>query len=95
MDDCVLPVSFDSNPRGYDGINLTNNEIDVLTLPPKFEIYKKSNELVLKSQFEKAITCLRDNVFDHEENNFDFLSMKANTLPFNKRVYMQGKKLRN
>ena len=67
-------------------------------------MYKKSDELLLKSQFEKAITCLRwnpiinsesnereyqrENVFDYKENNFDFGLMKATTLPFNKRVYM-------
>ena len=91
-------------PKIYGGVNLTNNEMEILKLPPKFAIYKKSSELVLKSQFEKAITCLRwnvkqetgekeqsyprESVFDHEENNFDFRFMKANTLPFNKRVYM-------
>ena len=105
MGDCVLPESFESNPRIYGGVDLTIDEVELLKLPPKFAIYKKLDELLLESQFEKAVTCLwwnsqpprtneneqkypREEIFDHEENNFDFSFMNASRLPFNKRVYM-------
>ena len=61
MEDCVLPECFQSDPRIYGGISLTTDEVELLKLPPKFAVYKKSDELMLKSQFEKAITCLRWN----------------------------------
>ena len=38
-----------------------SRELDLLKLPPKFAVYTKSDELLLKSQFEKAVTCLRWN----------------------------------
>ena len=59
MDDCELPVNFQSEPRVYGGVKLTSEESELLKLPPKFAVYKKSDELTLKAQFEKAVTCLR------------------------------------
>ena len=118
MTDCELPANFETTPRAYGGVVLSNDEIELLRLPPKFAVYKKSDLLMLKAQFEKAVTCLRwseteatnstepdstnngeetsnntqryprQDLFDQEENNFDFSFLRATHLPFNKRVYM-------
>ena len=118
MTDCELPVNFETTPRTYGEVVLSNDETELLKLPPGFAVYTKSDILMLKAQFEKAITCLRwsetettnsseagpssnedgagDNtqqyprqeLFDHEENSFDFSFLRATHLPFNKRVYM-------
>ena len=120
MTDCELPEDFETDPRAYGGAVLSNEETELLKLPPKFAVYKKSDLLMLKAQFEKAITCLRwsenearnnseqehnnnresegtnnetqryprQELFDQEENNFDFSFLRATHLPFNKRVYM-------
>ena len=41
MTDCELPESFESEPRAYGGVTLSNEEVELLKLHPKFAIYKK------------------------------------------------------
>ena len=59
MKDGTLPAEFKIEPCVYGNIELTDNEKAIIRLPPKFAMFNKVDTLVLRAQFEKAVTNLR------------------------------------
>ena len=71
--DHELPQEFESNPKLYGNVKLTENEAQVLTLPPRFAIYPKLQSIATKADVEKTFTKLRwkRDIEDAAENQSD------------------------
>ena len=50
---------FDTSPRTYGGIAITDEEKAVLTLPPKFSTFQKVDSVECSAQVEKSLAKLR------------------------------------
>ena len=59
VDDQIIPNTFESQPRTYGNVDLSEKERQLLTLPPKFAIYEKVNVEQCEIEIEKALTKLR------------------------------------
>ena len=59
MKDVKLGDQFESKPRVYGGIEISKNETQALSLPPKFAVFSKVKPLKCKAEVEKAFTKLR------------------------------------
>ena len=57
--DQPLNVEFESDPRCYDGVEITDNEKKVLQLGPKFTIYEEVNVDRTIAEIEKGMVKLR------------------------------------
>ena len=98
--DEVLTEEFTSEPRKYGNVAIENKQWTVLTLPPKFGLYKKVKVRDIIISLEEALNKLRWNrVFDKKipeitETNFiqgrkvDINNLKRTELPFNHMVCM-------
>ena len=102
--DKELPESFSSIPRCYGGIELNENENNILSLPPKFAVHEKVNTEEASVAIEKGMSKLRWEItkqsnthmninnskhyYDFTNKTFDFRHMRATDLPFNKRVHL-------
>ena len=61
VEDCQLTEEFTSEPRLYGGVQVTEDEVAVLSLPPKFGVYKRLNTLQCRIDVEESINKLRWN----------------------------------
>ena len=59
IDDQVIPPDFSSEPRVYGGASLTENEKEVLALPPNFALFEHVDPIQCETQVEKALAKLR------------------------------------
>ena len=57
--DQELPVEFESDPRCYDNIEISEAEKMVLQLPPKFTLYEDVNVEKTVAEIEKGMVKLR------------------------------------
>ena len=66
--DQVIPPDFSSEPRVYGGASLTENEKEVLALPPNFALYEQVNPHECETQVEKALAKLRWAIKEQKNN---------------------------
>ena len=59
MVDTELGTKFNSEPRAYGGVVLSDNENAFLKLSPKFSIFQPVKETAVMSELDKALTKLR------------------------------------
>ena len=59
VSDRHLDERFESKPRRYGGIELTPEESELLSLPPKFAIFEKPNIIDCEIEIEKGLTKMR------------------------------------
>ena len=57
--DQPIPDDFTTEPRVYGGVNITEPEKELLSLPPKFAMYDKIEPKKCEAEVEKALTKLR------------------------------------
>ena len=70
VDDVELGVEFESEPRLYGGVVMSEDEMKVLRLPPKFGIYKKLNVTQCRIDVEESLNKLRWNrMFSNRDKN--------------------------
>ena len=55
----TLDDSFTPNVCVYGGVNLSNDEMEALKLPPKYTVYQKPDQLQFKAGLEKTFNSLR------------------------------------
>ena len=70
--DQELPEEFESNPRCYDNVEITDEEKKVLLLPPKFTVYENVDVIKTIAEIEKGMVKLRwemNEVKKKEEGN--------------------------
>lgn len=58
---------FESEPRLYGGVVISDNEMKILRLPPKFGLYRKLNVTQCKIDVEESLNKLRDGTVYLEE----------------------------
>ena len=68
MTDQQLPAEFNCEPPVYGRIQVSEKEKQLLKLPPKYALFQKPDTLMIKSQFEKAITQLRWSIKIENDN---------------------------
>ena len=56
-----LTDEFSSEPRQYGNVSLSENEVKVLSLPPKFGMYRKIDQVQCKIDVEESLNKLRWN----------------------------------
>ena len=61
IEDVLLENEFDSGPRVYGDVTLSEQEIVVLNLPPKYGVYKKVDPTQCKIDVEESLNKLRWN----------------------------------
>jgi hypothetical protein len=69
VEDQEIPESFTSSPRCYGGVGLSENEENILSLPPKFSVYGKVIVTACEAQVEKGLAKLRWTVKREETSN--------------------------
>ena len=70
VEDDELGKEFESEPRLYGGIVMSENEMKILRLPPKFGLYRKLNVSQCKIDVEESLNKLRWNrVFRRDGNS--------------------------
>ena len=103
MVDQEIASDFSSASRCYGNTEISNEEKELLSLPPKYAVYEKIDQVDCIAEIEKGLTKLRwnqrnversnekqdDNLFVNGfGNSINFSFMKPTDLPFNKRVYL-------
>lgn len=53
MEDCNLPQEFKSETCIYGGVQLNENEMEVLKVPPKYAIFEKVDPLLFKPSLKR------------------------------------------
>ena len=57
--DQLIPQNFSSSPRCYGNIEVTKNEVEILSLPPKFAVFDRVDLVKCEAQVEKGLAKLR------------------------------------
>ena len=102
--DQVLDESFNSNPKCYGGIIISDEEREVLSLQPKFTVYDKVQPTQCEAEIEKSLTNIRFSrirvsqqynneqltipLFNFETKTFDWRNIRSTVLPFNAMVHI-------
>ena len=68
-DEGELGNEFSSDPRLYGGVVVSEDEMKVLRLPPKFGVYRKVSETQCKIDVEEAVNKLRWNRIINEKKD--------------------------
>lgn len=101
LNDETLPLEFNSQPRIYGNMQMSNNEMKLLELPPKFGLYRKVNvretiisteEAINKIRWNRSITdnepCVGTQFIDINTRLVDINYLQPTMLPFNPQVSM-------
>ena len=99
--DQELDGGFTSEPRWYGACEVSGNEKQALSLPPKFAVYTKVNSVSVEAEIEKGLAKYRWEqierkepveeagvVYDTATKKVDMRNFRATDFPFNKRVIL-------
>ena len=100
--DQILTDEYESLPRVYGSIDISDAEKSLLSLPPKYAIYEKIDGKKCEAEIEKSLAKLRWEMNSNTENRpatniefinipgriIDFTKMKSTDLPFNNRIIL-------
>ena len=102
ISDSVLSEEFTSTPRVYGNIELNENELSILSLPPKFGLLQQVRVNSCLIDCEMAINKIRwrrifnnehgtsPEFFDIDKQTMDINAIRPTDLPFNPYVKMPG-----
>ena len=68
VSDAEIPDSFSSEPRCYGGCTLSNEEMTLLNLHPKFAVYEQIDDALCEIQIEKGVSKLRWSLMSQENS---------------------------
>ena len=90
-----------SEPRCYGACEVSGNEKQALSLPPKFALYTKVDSVSVEAEIEKGLAKYRWEkmekkepveeagvVYDTATKKVDMRNLRATDFPFNKRVIL-------
>ena len=67
ISDQDLPDTFTSDPRMYGNVELTEQEMELLSLPPKFAVFDKIDTINCEAEVEKGLGKLRWAIAEEEQ----------------------------
>ena len=99
--DQELDECFTSEPRCYGACEVSDNEKQALSLPPKFALYTKIDSVSVEAEIEKGLAKYRWEqmekkepveeagvVYDTATKKVDMRNLRATDFPFNKHVIL-------